>query len=59
MSWFSKLKSMCGFDSMQKNEPIDYSTMKVAELKAMAKERGIKGYYNLRRAELLDILDSN
>ena len=27
------------------------------ELKAIAKERGIKGYYRLRKAELIEILD--
>ena len=30
--------------------------MKVKELKALAKEQGIKGYYRLRKAELIEIL---
>ena len=30
--------------------------MKVKELKALAKERGIKRYYRLRKAELIEIL---
>ena len=34
-----------------------YQNMKVKELKAIAKERGIKGYYRLRKAELIEILD--
>ena len=33
-----------------------YQNMKVQELKAIAKERGIKGYYRLRKAELINIL---
>ena len=33
-----------------------YQKMKVKELKALAKERGIKGYYRLRKAELIEIL---
>ena len=34
-----------------------YQNMNVKELKALAKERGIKGYYRLRKAELIEILD--
>ena len=30
--------------------------MNVKELKALAKERAIKGYYRLRKAELIEIL---
>ena len=33
-----------------------YQKMNVKELKALAKERGIKGYYRLRKAELIEIL---
>ena len=32
-----------------------YKNMKVKELKALAKERGIKRYYRLRKAELIEI----
>ena len=35
---------------------MDYHT--VAQLKAIAKERGIRGYYNLRNAELIHTLEA-
>ena len=34
----------------------DFSKMTVAELKALAKEKGIKGYTSLKKAELIDAL---
>jgi trigger factor len=36
----------------------DYDSMKVAELKALCKERGIKGYSKLKRAGLVEALQS-
>ena len=30
----------------------------VVQLKAIAKERGIKGYYKLRKAELIRVLEA-
>ena len=35
-----------------------YQDMNVKELKALAKERGIKRYYRLRKAELIESLDT-
>jgi large subunit ribosomal protein L21 len=35
------------------------STMKVTELKALAKEKGLKGYTGLRKAELIEMLQQN
>lgn len=37
----------------------DLSSFKVAELRAMAKERGFKGYTALRKAELIEMLQQN
>tara|TARA_B100000131_G_C17809703_1_gene489130 strand:- start:136 stop:348 length:213 start_codon:yes stop_codon:yes gene_type:complete len=37
----------------------DLSSFKVSELRAMAKERGHKGYTNLRKAELIEMLQQN
>ena len=40
-----------------KTEPItDYSSKNILALKKMAKEKGIKGYYNMKKDELVKIL---
>ena len=35
---------------------VDYSSMKVSELKAEAKSRGLKGYSSMRKADLVKLL---
>ena len=34
----------------------DYSTLKVSELKSLAKERGLKGYSSLKKTQLIELL---
>ena len=68
MNWFTKIKNACGFGIKSKQSskntegafsPSAYSSMKVPELKAMAKEKGIKGYYKLRRLDLIKALEND
>ena len=40
----------------KKEEKVDLSTLTLAELKAMAKEREIKGYSKLKKEELIEVL---
>lgn len=40
----------------KKEEKVDLSTLTVAELKEMAKAKGIEGYTKLKKAELIDAL---
>lgn len=37
----------------------DLSGLKLVELKSIAKEKGLKGYSGLRKAELIDLLNQN
>ena len=41
---------------VKKEEKVDLSSKTVAELKDMAKEKGIKGYTTMKKAELIDAL---
>ena len=40
----------------KKEEKVDLSTLTLAELKAMAKEKEIKGYSKLKKEELIEVL---
>ena len=39
-----------------KTETVDYSKLKVAELRELAKEKKVEGYSTMKKAELLDAL---
>ena len=38
---------------------MEYKNTKVTELKALARERGLRGYSRMRRAELVALLQNN
>lgn len=57
MSWLSKVRSFFSKDEeVTKSEKQDLGSLKLSELRAIAKERGMKGYTSLRKAQLLELL---
>ena len=61
MKWltekFSQLQGMLASGKATKQkESTDFSTLRVVELKAIAKEKNLKGYNKMRKAELVDAL---
>ena len=38
---------------------MEYENIRVAELKALARERGLRGYSRMRKAELIPLLQNN
>lgn len=57
MSWFTKVRSF--FLKQEETEEQDLDSMKLAELRAVAKSRGMKGISGLRKAQLLERLKNN
>ena len=65
MSILERFKNMIKFDRLTvsgntEHAPVvvapDLSHLKLAELRAVAKDRGLKGYTQLRKADLLELL---
>jgi len=38
---------------------VDFNSLKVTELKTIAKEKGLTGYTSLRKAQLIELLEQN
>jgi len=61
MNWLSntinQIQNM--FSGNKEVETTDFALLKVVELKVLAKERGLKGYNKMRKAELVEALKTN
>ncbi len=62
MRFLDKFKNLIRYSQPEQVIPqhtvaADLSGLKVTELKALAKERGIKGYSTLKKADLLSLLN--
>ena len=46
-------------DTMNYKNKLDYNSMNVSELKALAKSCGVKGYYRMKKEELINSIKSS
>ena len=53
-----QLKNLIGGSKETETETEDLSNYTVAELKNMAKERGLTGYSSLKKADLINLLNN-
>ena len=62
MNWFSQkitaLQDLFNEKTSTKT-PIDLNTHTVAELRSIAKSRGLRGYTQLRKAQLIEMIQQN
>jgi len=42
---------------VEKKMEIDYNSLTVKELKSLAKDKGIEGYYDMKKDELIEALE--
>ena len=52
----SSQSSTAGANNNSNSNHVDLTNMKVVELKAMAKSRGLTGYSKLNKSQLIDLL---
>ena len=66
MRFLKRFKNLISYSRPDKVVPVAHTTvatnptledLKLVELRAVAKNRGLKGYTKLRKAELLDLLN--
>ena len=55
-SFFSSRESGACHETQSTSKEQNFSALKVTELRAIAKEHGLKKYASLRKAELIDLL---